>query len=61
MKIQLEKKKGSRLELLAGKKGVRVVRVSLRELYTLNRQSGRLFLDPESVEEVLDFCRQRNI
>ena len=62
MKMQLEKKKGSRLELLARKKGVRVVRDSLRELYTLNRVSkGFFFLDPESVEEVLDFCRQRNI
>ena len=40
MKMQLEKKKGSRLELLARKKGVRVVRDSLRKLYrdTLNRQ-----------------------
>ena len=54
-------KKGSRLELLATKKGVRVVRDSRRELYTLNRSQRRLFLDPESVEEVLDFCRQRNI
>ena len=62
MKMQLEKKKGSRLELLARKKGVRVVRDSLRELYTLKRVSkGFFFLDPESVEEVLDFCRQRNI
>ena len=38
MKMQLEKKKGSSLELLARKKGVRVVGDSLRELYTLNRQ-----------------------
>ena len=41
MKMLLEKKTESRLELLARKKGVRVVRDSLRELYTLNR--GRLF------------------
>ena len=40
MKMQLEKKRGSRLELLARKKGVRVVGDSLRKLYsdTLNRQ-----------------------
>ena len=38
MKMQLEKKKESRLELLARKKGVRVAGDSLRELYTLNRQ-----------------------
>ena len=40
MKMLLEKKTGSRLELLARKKGVRVVRDSLRKLYsdTLNRQ-----------------------
>ena len=43
MKMQLEKKKGSRLELLARKKGVRVVRDSLRELYTLNRVSKGFF------------------
>ena len=40
MKIQLEEEKGSKLELLARKKGVRVVRDSLRKLYrdALNRQ-----------------------
>ena len=54
MKILLEKKTESRLELLARKKGVRVVRDSLRELYTLNR--GHLFLDPQSVEEIFDFA-----
>ena len=37
MKMQLEKNKGSRVELLARKKGVRIVRDSLQELYTLNR------------------------
>ena len=37
MKMQLKKKKGSRLELLARKKCARVVGASLRELYTLNR------------------------
>ena len=54
MKMLLEKKTESRLELLARKKGVRVVRDSLRELYTLNR--GHLFLDPQSVEEIFDFA-----
>ena len=43
MKMQLEKKKGSRLELLARKKGVRVVRDSLRELYSLNKDSKGVF------------------
>ena len=38
MKMQLEKKKESRLQLVARKKGLRVVGDSLRELYTLNRQ-----------------------
>ena len=38
MKMQLEEKKGSRFEPLTRKKGVRVVRDFLRELYTLNRQ-----------------------
>ena len=43
MKMQLEEEKGSKLELLARKKGVRVVRDSLRELYTLNRVSKGFF------------------
>ena len=34
---------GKQLELLARKKGVRVVRDSLRELYTLNKDSKGVF------------------